>query len=234
MIRVSVLFLLLMWTQSAFSHMHQLVACIDDHPPYQYVGPVPYGIHISALHKLSDVLEREIKFVQSPNFARCVALLKKGEVDVIAGLNPTPERSAFAFYAPFKSADALKVISKKDITIRNYDDFKGKIIGVARGSTYFPRFDNDDSLNKITIQNNRIGFSLLLKERIDFFMVSPVVLDTMSTEINAANLKVSPMSLAELRNKETFFGFSEQNKLNIEKDKLIDIVTTAYKNGRFK
>lgn len=40
-------------------------------------------------------------------------MLKKGDVDVIAGLNPTVQRSKYSFFAYFKSADTLKVISKK-------------------------------------------------------------------------------------------------------------------------
>jgi len=230
----TLLFLSLLWTSFTQAHNEDLVACIDDHPPYQYLSDKPHGIHISALEILSNVLERHLKFVQSPNFARCIAMLKKGDVDVIAGLNPTDERSNFAFYAPFKSADTLKVISKKGVTINAYSDFKGKIIGVSRGSLYFPRFDKDDSLDKISIQNSRIGFSLLLKDRIDLIMISPVMLETLTVEINNTDLKISPILLDELRNKKTFFGFSKLNKLNLSHKALINKVTTAYKQGVFK
>lgn len=221
---------------STFSHAqnNELIACIDDHPPYQYLGKNPHGVHISALKKLGNVLGKNLKFVQSPNFARCLAMLKKGDVDVIAGLNPTTERSKFAFYAPFKSADTLKVISKKGVEIKSYDDFKGKIIGVSRGSLYFPRFDKDDSLNKISVQSSRIGFSLLLKDRIDLIMISPVMLETLKEEIKNADLKISPMALEELRNKKTFFGFSKLNKLKLSNEKLVSEVTTAYEKGAFK
>lgn len=228
------LFLSLLWVPYSQAHDKDLVACIDDHPPYQYLSDKPHGIHISALETLSNVLDRHLKFEQSPNFARCIAMLKKGEVDVIAGLNPTEERSQFAFYAPFKSADSLKVISRKGIAINTYDDFRGKIIGVARGSLYFPRFDKDDSLNKISIQSSRIGFSLLLKDRIDLIMISPVMLATLTEEINNADLKVSPIALEELRNKKTYFGFSKLNKINLSHTDLINKVTTAYRQGIFE
>jgi len=227
------LFLSLLWTSNTQAHDKSLVACVDDHPPYQYLSDKPHGIHISALETLSNVLERHLKFEQAPNFARCIAMLKKGKVDVIAGLNPTEERSQFAFYAPFKSADTLRVISKKGLSINTYNDFKGKIIGVARGSLYFPRFDKDDSLNKISIQSSRIGFSLLLKDRIDLIMISPVMLATLKEEINNADLKVSPIALEELRNKKTFFGFSKLNKINLSQTELINKVTTAYQQGIF-
>jgi len=230
----TLLFLSIIWASFTQAHTENLIACIDDHPPYQYLGEKPHGIHISALKVLSNVLEKDLKFVQSPNFARCVVMLKKGDVDVIAGLNPTKERNKFAFYAPFKSADTLIVISKKGISINTYNDFKGKIIGVARGSLYFPRFDQDHSLDKISVQSSRIGFSLLLKDRVDLIMISPVMLATLTEEINNADLKVSPISLEELRNKKTFFGFSKLNKINFSHKELINKVTSAYQQGIFK
>ena len=222
------LFLSLLWTSFTLAHNEDLVACIDDHPPYQYLSEKPHGTHISALEILSNVLDKHLKFEQSPNFARCIAMLKKGDVDVVAGLNPTEERSEFAFYAPFKSADTMIVVSKKGVLINTYSDFKNKIIGVARGSLYFPRFDNDNSLKKITIQSSRIGVSLLLKDRIDLIMISPVELTVLTEKINDADLKVSPIAIEEQRNKKTFFGFSKHNKINLSEAELIKKVTTAY------
>jgi len=220
-----------LWFSNA--QCQEIIACIDDHPPYQVIAKKPYGTHIVALEVLADVLKKKLKFIKSPNFARCIVLLKQGQADVIAGLGPTTERSKFAFYAPFKSADALRVLSKGSITIENYDDFYGKIIGIGRGSTYFPRFDTDNKLNKVTIQNMRTGFSMLLKERIDLIMVSPASITTFSKEINDAKLNVSPIKLSEMRNKETAFGFSKLHKLGLGNQEIIDKVQTAYQQGRF-
>ena len=231
--KVTLLLLSLLWTSFTHAQSKVLVACIDDHPPYQYLGTRPHGTHISALEVLADVLDRKLSFVQSPNFARCIAMLKKGDVDVIAGLNQTAQRKKFAFYAPFKSADELKVISKEGLIIKTYNDFKGKIIGVSRGTAYFPRFDNDDTLDKISMQSDRIGISLLLKDRIDLVMLNPAVLEIHSEEINNTKLKISPIALEELRNNMTFFGFSKFNKLNLSEKELLDEVSAAYQKGNF-
>jgi polar amino acid transport system substrate-binding protein len=227
---------LLLLTCLWFSHAqsNELVACIDDHPPYQIIAKKPHGSHISALKVLADVLNMKVKFIESPNFARCIALLKQGEVDVIAGLNSSKERDKFSFYTPFKSADHLRVISKEGISIKNYDDFKGKIIGISRGTNHFPRFDKDDELQKIAIQNVRIGFSLLIKDRIDLIMVSPATIETLSKELSDANLTVSPIELNEMRNKETAFGFSKSHKLGLTNKEIIEKVSLAYQQGRFK
>lgn len=226
------LLLCLIWVTNA--NGNEIVACIDDHPPYQILADIPHGSHITALEKLAKVLEKQLKFIRSPNFARCVAMLSKGHVDVIAGLTPTEERGEFAFFAPFKKADALRVISKNGINIKNYSDFKGKIIGVARGSTYFPRFDNDNNLDKISIQNIRIGITLMKKNRIDLIMVSPATLATFSKEIAEEKFIVSPMELEELRDKETSFGFSKAHQLTMTNQEIKDKVYAAYQQGRFQ
>ncbi|MFD2166149.1 substrate-binding periplasmic protein [Thalassotalea euphylliae] len=218
---------------SAQAKQEDIVACIDDHPPYQYLAEVPYGTHIAALQTLAKILDRNLVYVRSPNFARCVAMLKSGEVDVVAGLNITEERKAFAFWAPFKMADELNVITKKDITIEKYDDFRGKIIGIPRGSTYFYKFDNDDTLNKVSIQSERVGFSLILKERIDLIMASQQVLDSHITDIKKAELKISPISLYELRAKETYFGFSKKHRLSLSDEEIAFKTLDAFKRGVF-
>jgi polar amino acid transport system substrate-binding protein len=233
MVYRTIFFLLtFLWLSNVQSN--ELVACIDDHPPYQIVAEKPYGTHISALEVLADLLEKQLKFIKSPNFARCVVLLKQGQVDVIAGLNRSKERDIFSFYAPFKAADDLRVLSKEGITIKTYDDFHGKIIGISRGTSYFPRFDTDNELMKIPIQSDPIGFSLLLKGRIDLIMVSPMMLNSLSKELDTSNLKVSPIKLSEMRNKETNFGFSKTHKLGLSNQEIIDKVHTAYKQGLFK
>lgn len=51
--RHKTIFLLLtfLWLPNAQSK--ELIACIDDHPPYQVVAEKPYGTHISALEVLA-------------------------------------------------------------------------------------------------------------------------------------------------------------------------------------
>ncbi|ALO41169.1 substrate-binding periplasmic protein [Pseudoalteromonas phenolica] len=228
------LILLLITTHFTQAQTQPIKACIDDHPPYQILEPTPSGIHIHALRVLANILDKEIIFVKSPNFARCVAFLKSGEVDVIAGLSPTTPRKQFAFFTPFKRADQLRVISKKQIKVTKYEDLYGKIIGVARGESYFPRFDKDTSLDKISIQNARVGFSLLLKDRIDILMVSPEKFASLSKEQDLSALWISPITLDKTRAKETSFGFSKKHNLNMSNAELIRIVDKAYKAGVFK
>ncbi len=210
-----------------------LVACIDEHPPYQYLAEIPYGKHISALRILADVLNKELTFVRSPNIARCLSFLNTGYVDVIAGLNITKERSKFTFYAPFKLADGLTAISRKNMTINEYSDLADKIIGVPRGATYFAKFDNDDTLNKVSIQNEVVGLSMILKQRIDLILANENILEMGQEGSNYNALKASKIELGEDFSKVTYFGFSMKNKLEMSQQEIISAVQEAVKKGRF-
>jgi len=59
------------------------------------------------------------------------------------------------------------------------------------------------------------------------------MLKTLSKQLNADNLKVSPIKLSEMRNKETTFGFSKAHKLGLSNQEIINKVDEAYKQGRF-
>jgi polar amino acid transport system substrate-binding protein len=213
---------------------NKLVACVDEHPPYQYIADVPYGKHITALEILAEVLGKQLTFVKSPNIARCLSFLNAGSVDVIAGLNITKQRQEFTFYAPFKLADQLTAVSKKNITINKYSDFKGKIIGVPRGATYFAKFDNDDTLNKVAIQNEIVGLSMILKNRIDFMLGGPELLNIAPENEGYKALKASKINLQEDFSNITHFGFSVRNKLAMSQEEITSLVKEAFEKGRFK
>lgn len=212
---------------------NSLVACIDEHPPYQYLAEIPYGKHISALRILADVLNKELTFVRSPNIARCLSFLNTGYVDVIAGLNITKERSKFTFYAPFKLADGLTAISRKNMIINEYSDLADKIIGVPRGATYFAKFDNDNTLNKVSIQNEIAGLSMILKQRIDLILANENLLNMGQEDLDYKALKASKIELGEDFSKVTYFGFSIKNKLEMSQQEIISAVQEAFKKGRF-
>ncbi len=213
---------------------NKLVACVDEHPPYQYIADVPYGKHITALEILAEVLGKQLTFVKSPNIARCLSFLNAGHVDVIAGLNITKQRQEFTFYAPFKLADELSAISRKDVIINDYNDFKGKIIGVPRGAVYYDKFDNDLSLNKVAIQNEIVGLSMILKNRIDLILAGPDILNTDPDNKGYKKLKASKINLGEDFANVTYFGFSIRNNLAMSQEEITSLVKEAFEQGRFK
>lgn len=227
-------FLSLFLIPLCFAKSGYIYACIDDYPPYQYIGPSPYGIHISALKILAHTLNKKIRFVESPNIARCVRMLKNGKVDVIAGLNISEKRAEFAFYAPYKLEEEHVFISNKSVEVNGYQSLQGKIIGVPRGTSYFKKFDEDSSLKKIAIQNVRVGIELIVKQRIDVIITSMAVAKKLITNANNTQLKTTVIDRDDKNDRMSYFGFSKLNKLNLSKNEIIYQTTQAFEQGKFK
>jgi len=212
----------------------EIIACIDHYPPYQVLGKVPHGIHITGLKQLAAVLSKQLVFIEAPNFARCIKMLELGQVDVIAGLNINKERKKIAFYAPFKRDDDHVFISSQNDVVKVYADLTGKIIGVPRGTTYFKKFESDKSLTKISIQNVDVGIELLLKKRIDVIITSKRTADSLLSQIikeNLVSVAIKPQADKPFM---SYFGFSKRNRLNLSKEEIITLTTAAFKQGVFK
>lgn len=230
---VILLFIVLVIPKS-YAKSEKIIACIDDYPPYQILDNVPHGIHITSLHRLANALNKQLEFIEAPNFGRCVKMLELGQADVIAGLNKNRKRDAFAFYAPYKIEDGHVFISARNNVINHYSDLANKIIGVPRGTTYFEQFEYDKSLNKTPISNVSTGIQLLLKKRIDVIITSKFVADSLLTEIKTENLETRTIKREKDKPYMSFFGFSKKNKLNLTEDKIIALTTAAFEQGIFK
>ncbi len=230
--KITAFLLLFFVTPFCLAKSDYMFACIDDYPPYQFLDPTPHGIHITALKKIAQIFNKEIRFIESPNIARCVRMLKNGEVDVIAGLNINKEREEFAFYAPYKREESHVVISNKSLEINDYQSLQGKIIGVPRGTTYFKKFNNDSTLKKIPIPNVRVGIELIARQRIDVVITASFVAKKLLADMNHLQLKTTIIKKED--NEElSYFGFSKLNKLGLSQNEIIDQTTQAFKQGRF-
>lgn len=84
---IIIVFYILLVIPVSHAYNEKIITCIDNYPPYQVLGDVPHGSHITALTRLAKVLKKKLNFIEAPNFARCVKMLELGQVDVIVGLN---------------------------------------------------------------------------------------------------------------------------------------------------
>ena len=231
---IIIMFFILSIAPNSHAYNENIITCIDHYPPYQVLGKVPHGSHITALTRLAKVLKKQLVFIEATNFARCVKMLEVGKIDVIVGLNKNTKRDQFAFYAPYKIEDDHVFISAKTNVIYNYVDLKGKIIGVPRGTTYFEKFDNDRTLTKISIQNVNNGIQLLLKKRIDVIITSTFSADLLLTERERRHLITTTIKRKHYKRYKSFFGFSKKNRLKLTTKKIIALTTAAFEQGIFK
>lgn len=132
------------------------------------------GEFIDVAKLLAKSAELNISFIQCP-FARCLALVKSGNADMVFGLLKLPEREQdLLFLEPpyFEQTSPLKfyTLGKHNFSINEYSDLKKLTVGTLRGSAYFEQFDNDKDINKIELTSREQMVNMLLKGRIDTFL----------------------------------------------------------------
>ena len=140
--------------------------------PYIFKTGSEYtGADVELAKELANRMGLEL-VVRSCPLARCFKLLALGDIDLIAGLMFTNERSKFLSYLKphyYTSQVPLVFYFHRDrpFTLDKYEDLLPLQIGVKRGVKYFERFDNDKTLKKVELSGHIQMVNMLLKKRID-------------------------------------------------------------------
>jgi polar amino acid transport system substrate-binding protein len=120
-------------------------------PPYRIIdGSDFYGIYFDIMAEIARRAGIALNLVEAP-FKRCLAMMEKGQADIMLGPNKTPEREAFMVFtnATLPPADKAFYMYPGDPPITRYEDLAGKRVAVVAGKAHFPRFDADATLRKV-------------------------------------------------------------------------------------
>ena len=133
------------------------------------------GAYIEIVRELARRLGRRLEIVDCP-LKRCLLMLQSGEADLTIGMKQTPEREAFMQFlaAPYRRSVGDRVFwvrRGESARIKRYDDLHDLRIGVALGSTYFARFDEDSSLIKDAVLDNEVNLRKLMLHRVDAVLI---------------------------------------------------------------
>jgi ABC-type amino acid transport substrate-binding protein len=91
------------------------------------------GLSIDVLEAIKPMLDAPITVQPAGALASILEAAKRGEVDLISSLRPTPERSAFlAFTRPYVQVPAVLVVRQSNAS-ESLDDLAGKRVAVGRG-----------------------------------------------------------------------------------------------------
>lgn len=102
-------------------------------------------------HALADGERLALKTTGQLPFARCLAMMEAGHAEIIGALFRNPEREAYMHLFTYQTDSNIRfVLRHGQDDIRSYEDLAGLSIGVQHGYRYFPRFDNDETLNRVT------------------------------------------------------------------------------------
>lgn len=100
---------------------------------YQTADGKVVGLSIDILEALKPGLDSPVQVLPPQSLAVILEAAKRGEVDLISSLRPTPERSAYlAFTSPYVQVPAVLVV-RKSVSPSKLSDLSGQRVAVGKG-----------------------------------------------------------------------------------------------------
>jgi len=224
----------------------RLILCTTTLLSYTAIANEPYvikaalsrefkqGLHHQYLTYLAEKLGMEIQITTMP-FARRMMELKKGNLDLIVGLQYSKSRAKdliFIFPAYEKLSFRYFTLTQNTEEIQSNNDLIGKTIGVIRGAKYFPSFEQNTELQKYSFNNLRTNIDMLMLGRIDIFVhyeeSTALMLKTMKVDHLIAKTNHQPKHTHE-----HYLAISKNSPLAAKTEQLEDIIERAISQQDF-
>lgn len=226
------LLLLFLLIAAPVSKAETLEASIFDIAPWGYLdenGKVA-GIEYDVIKAIAKEMNEDIKIKLVP-YKRMIIDVQTGVSDFAIFYRSKKSEAVAEPIVPWGKLD-IAVIGKKGTIIKTYDDLYGKMIGVRLGGYFDPKFDADQKLKKIDVENYAHGIRLLRANRLD------AVIGTAATLYY--ELKKQGVAYEELEkpfiitSTADWLHFSRKSKRVEKKERLVQAVNKLVKNGTFE
>ncbi len=95
------------------------------------------GFDIALIEKIAEIEDFEVEF-SNMQFDGLIPALKSGQLDVVVGaLSITDKRMESVDFSNAYYESGLSILTKPDAGISGFDDLKGKLIGVQKGTSSY-------------------------------------------------------------------------------------------------
>lgn len=190
------------------------------------------GIDIEIIKLLEKELESNILIIQKP-WVRCLKSMESGSVDMMIGLAYTEDRAKYIEYIDFayyRVKPAFFQLSSKG-KVKSYKDLSNKKVGYVNGSSYFKEFDNDLTLEKVALPQEKMLITMLLRNNIDIFVGSDI---QVKYELNKRNLsgKIVETEYSPDHQIDLFIGISKKSELIKDKDSIEQAIRKIIDDGK--
>ncbi|MBW4935348.1 substrate-binding periplasmic protein [Marinobacter sp. F4206] len=167
------------WAQQGTETIEPLTVTVgvNHAPPYRIIkNGERTGLYVEIFEGIATRLGWNVRYREAP-FRRVLRLAEEGQVDIVLGPLQTEERERFLeFVAPaFPPERRLFFYQTDTHRIEGYSDLYGRVIGVLDGSSYFPRFDEDEKLMKERAPRYENLILMMEKGRVDVVIVPELV-----------------------------------------------------------
>lgn len=164
-------------------------------------------------------------------------MLEAGKVDLMVNLFRIPEREKHIYFVePNIMQDTPKrfyLALDSKIEINDYQDLIKLTIGQVRDAFYFAKFDQDESLTRIPVVEEKQLINMLVKGRIDTFIGTQATVDYLLYQEAKAHL----VKKAEYRwqsGRKTYIGISKKSSLMKSIDEFNKMVARLKSDGVFE
>ncbi|BBD09513.1 substrate-binding periplasmic protein [Desulfovibrio ferrophilus] len=164
-------FIALVYTLLPVSAQAESIEVATDYwPPFRMTtasGDI-IGLDVELMEEIGNRMGLKFEFIRYP-WARCLTNLKSGESDFMTGLAKTPDRETFIAYTtpPYYTCHPTFYTQKgMGQTIQSYADLQGHEVGYVRASKYFDQFDNDTTLSKQDLTDEKTMLRMLVSGRL--------------------------------------------------------------------
>lgn len=190
------------------------------------------GIDIEIIQLLEKELVSKILVIQKP-WARCLKSMESGTVDMMIGLAYTEDRAKYIEYidiAYYRVKPAFFQLKSK-AKIENYRDLSDKKIGYVNGSSYFKEFDNDLTLEKVALPQEKMLITMLLRNSIDIFIGSDI---QVKYELNKKKLsdKIVETDYSPNHQIDLYLGISKKSDLMDKKEIIEKAIKKIISDGK--
>ena len=147
-----------------------VLSVLEDFAPYQYMeNEKAVGCDVDIMNEVCRRLNIELKVMPLP-WKRALKTAEDGDSGGLLSVLHTPERESFLYFTsePIHIQKNVIIARKESsITIKGFDDLKGKEVGVVANFSYGPEFDKYDGLKKTVCYGQEELVRILDKKRID-------------------------------------------------------------------
>ena len=179
----------------------KFTVAIDTWKPFVYIeNDKPKGLTIDIFNKLAKKLNYDIEFKYIP-WTRALKMMESGEVDAIGNLSFSKEREKYIAYTqlPFYELKTrFYTLINSDITIKKHEDLYQYLFLVGSEYVYYPKFDNDKNINKIsvrdrvndklTIDASEIMVNMLMKKRVKILISANTIMEHTLSQLSLKNV----------------------------------------------
>jgi polar amino acid transport system substrate-binding protein len=213
-----------------FANDAKLTVSVPSFPPFYFDNVENkaqcQGVAVSILQHLGKKLSVEIDIIPYP-YARILHNLTMAKIDM-ALLFKNPSIAQSVDYIGPVSKSKVVILTSAEKPIAQYSDLqKLRAIAVIRNASFESKFDQDETLNKFSVDSYTKALKMFNLGRVDGIVGSIVGLEYASTQVH---VKIDKLSVFQLGDKEWWLHFAKKSSFSSLKPQLKKAVEQFYQD----